>query len=89
MLSDTLFDIQERLKSDITHYSSHPFSKSYPDSQKENLILSLYHLKLAQMAYDSVLYPDNHTFDIQSKMNIMDDCRKIYEECVKSSKINY
>ena len=85
MLSDCLFELREQLKKDIAHYSTEPFGVDYPNSQKENLIYALYHLQLAQMAFDSFEYPDNHNWDEEVKKEAMKRATKEFEDAVSMS----
>jgi len=82
MLSDLLFEIQQKLKNAISHYSTEPFSKDYPQAQEEHLTLAIYHLRLAQMAYDSFEYKDDHKFNTKTKLTIMKESRESFNECL-------
>ena len=50
MLSDSIFDVRQRLIKEISYYAK--WDIEYPKSQEANLTLALYHLALAQAAYD-------------------------------------
>ena len=82
MLSDELFEIQQKLKNAIRYYSTEPFEKDYPQSQEEHLTLALYHLRLAQMAYDSFEVKDDHKFDTKTKLKVMEESREAFNECI-------
>ena len=86
MLSDSLFDLQQQLKRDISHYSEEPFEADYPNSQKTNIILALYHLQLAQMAFDSFEHPDNHVWGIKTKRIEKARATKEFEKAVNKTK---
>lgn len=83
MLSDSLFEIQQKLKKAIAHYSTEPFEKDYPESQQEHLTLAIYHLRLAQMAYDSFEFDDNHKFNTETKLKVMTESREAFNEAVE------
>ena len=40
MLSDSLFEAYHSLLSQVQHYSTEPFEKDCPDSQKKNIIMA-------------------------------------------------
>jgi Rad3-related DNA helicase len=82
MLSDSLFAIRRQLQRDIAHYASEPFEKDYPNSQRANLILALYHLQLAQMAFDSFQHPDNHIWSVQDKKDAKLRAIKEFEDAI-------
>ena len=67
MLSDSLSDLRRSLLDEIAHYSDEPWEADYPNSQKKNLILALFHLQLAQMAFE---YP-NHVWSAKDKSEAM------------------
>lgn len=82
MLSDSLFECRQQILREISHYSEPPFEVDYPNSQKQNLILALYHLTLAQMAFNSFEHPDNHTWNTKDKLAAMGRATAEYENAV-------
>jgi hypothetical protein len=82
MLSDGLFEIRQKLLKVIKYYSDEPWGSDYPNSQRANLTFALYHLQLAQMAYDSFEHPDNHDFTLKDKSKAMTRAEKEYYEAI-------
>ena len=83
MLSDSLFDMRCRLLDDIRNYSSETWGREYPDSQNDNFIRVLYHMELAQMAYDSFEHRDDHTFTKKEKDECMVRVTDEYEKAIQ------
>ena len=83
MLSDSLFAVRQKLIKEISHYSDEPFEADYPKSQQMNITLGLYYLQLAQMAYDSFEYPDDHEFNTEEKA--MTRAKKEFEDAINQT----
>jgi hypothetical protein len=84
MLSDSLFEVRQKLLREINHYSEPPFEADYPKSQELNLTLALYHLQLAQMAYDSFGCRDDHEFNTEEKLKAMTRAKKEFYDAVNN-----
>jgi hypothetical protein len=80
MLSDSLFEIRTKLLKEIRKYSNSPWESDYPREQEMNLILAIYHLKLAGMAYDYCKYPDHN-----DTVKIMEKSKKEFEKAIENS----
>tara|TARA_R110002126_G_scaffold121820_1_gene263373 strand:+ start:15 stop:272 length:258 start_codon:yes stop_codon:yes gene_type:complete len=85
MLSDRLFDVRWKLLEELREQSTGTFGADYPNAQKKNLILALYHMQLAQMAFDSFERPNNHKWSIKEKKLAMDRAVEEYEEAVEQN----
>ena len=79
MLSDSLFEARRKLLEEISSYAA---VDKYPNAQKRNITLALYHLQLAQMAFDSFEYPDNHVWDQQTKKEAIKRAKKDFEDAL-------
>ena len=82
MLSDSLFDVRRKLQEEIAEHSRGTFGADYPNAQRKNLILALYHIQLAQMAFDSFERPNNHKWSIKEKKLAMDRSVLDYDDAV-------
>jgi hypothetical protein len=83
MLSDSLWEVRQKLLKEISCYSSEPFEADYPKSQEVNLTLALYHLQLAQMAYDFGC-KDDHEFNTEEKLKAMTRAKKEFYDAVNN-----
>lgn len=68
MLSDSLFEARQNILDNVKHYSLEPFERNYPESQKKYIVMALYYLDLARIAYDSC---DNHTLTEKEKQKVL------------------
>ena len=68
MLSDSIFEVRQKLIEQIAYYAK--WDINYPKSQEANLTLALYHLALAQAAYDFGC-TDDHEFSADEKNRMM------------------
>ena len=82
MLSDSIFEVRQKLIEQISYYAK--WDINYPKSQKANLTLALYHLALAQMAYDSFKHPDNHEFSADEKLKAMKRAKTEFHNAVSA-----
>ena len=85
MLSDSLFEAYHSLLRQVQHYSTEPFEKDYPDSQKTNIIMALAHLDMARSAFDSPVEPDNKTFTPKEKAGFIKRAKQEFEKAVELS----
>ena len=81
MLSDSLFSVRQKLLKEISYYAK--WDIEYPKSQESNLILALYHLALAQAAYDFGC-KDNHIFNVNEKLKAMKRAKAEFHTAVSA-----
>ena len=79
MLSDSLFSVRQKLIKEISYYAK--WDIEYPKSQEANLTLALYHLALAQAAYDFGC-KDNHVFNTNEKLDAMKRAKTEFHNAV-------
>ena len=85
MLSDSLNEIRKNIQKELSHYSEEPFGPEYPTCQRRNIILALYHLQLAQMAFDSWKETDNHVWGPKAKKAAKARAIKDFDDAVNGS----